>query len=213
VAPLILGKCPTLELFEALRDALHAKLLRQYLQYQKLWIQKAILSKRIVPNQQWKFVPGTDGHRNFIEARGALAKVQKQAARVLKKLTNFYKQSGATNSCGTSGNSSSSSSSTGSNKIPAGGTQDFHDALAAAPVPVAGGRCSGAPAESQPSASRAPAELQPSASRAPAERQRQPSVPAELQPSGVAADEGYAVILPKICKKLSNFSYNSNNHF
>jgi hypothetical protein len=189
-------------------------ILRHYFQYQKTWIQEAILSKRIVPNQQWKFEPGTADHRNFIEARGALVKVQKQAARVLKKLKFFYEQSGASNSGGTSGNSSSSSSSsTGSNKIPDGGTQDPRGALAAAPLPVAGGRCSGAPAESQPSASRAPAELQPSASRAPAERQRQPSVPTELQPSGVAADEGYAVILPKICKKLSNFSYNSNNHF
>ena len=52
VWPLILGKCPTLELFEALRDPLHSKLYRYYLQYQKPWIKEAILSKRIVANQQ-----------------------------------------------------------------------------------------------------------------------------------------------------------------
>jgi hypothetical protein len=201
VAPLILGKCPTRELFELLRDALHAKLLDHYMRGLQTWIQAAIRSKKIKRNQQWKSVPGTDDHRNFILVRDAKIKVQKKAARVLKRVTNVYKKSGATNSGGTSGNSSSSSSSTGSNKILDGGTQVPRDALAAAPVPVAGGRCSGAPAESQPCASRALAELQPSSSRASAEHQRQPSVPAKLQPKGVAADEDYAVILPQICKK------------
>jgi hypothetical protein len=214
VGPQILGQCPTLELFEALRDLLYAKLFHYYLHNEKSWIKEAILLNRIAANQQWKSERGTPAHLKFIETRDALARVHKKATRVVQRTSKFFEQSGATNSGGTSGNSSSSSSSmTGSNKIPDGGTQDPRDALAAAPVPVACGRCSGAPAESQPSASRAQTELQPSASRAPAERQRQPSVPAERQPSGVAAGEGYAVILPQICKKNIKFQFKFKQSF